>query len=261
METTSRRYGVDICYGTCQIDRCLEAVRLWEPGLDGRALYQKVMTEAATPGTKASTSEHFLREFFGHRFLTAEGLAWTKLLKQHVQALSQLMITQIMYLLSARFDPMVRDFVLTTYWPQVKAGQQVFSSSATLDFLQAAAQEGRPGAAGSDYRLNRNRIGLNGICAGFGLWKKQGKQYIATPPVMHPDLALLLACELHDRGLTDNDVVSHQDWGFFGWDRSDVLRELKSSRYTNAFLVQSNGDLVSISWKKTMKEAAARYEC
>lgn len=260
MVEAPRRYGVDICYGTCQIDRCLETIQQWEPGLDGSALYRKIRTEASAPGTKLSTLEHFVRKFFGHRFLTPEGLAWTHLLKFHASALSRGIVTQIMYLLSARFDPMVRDFVLAVYWPRVKSGQQLFTASTSLDFLEAAAQEGRPGAAGSDLRLKRNSSGINGICTGFGLWKKQGKQFVATPPVIYPDLTLLLACELHERGFSDKEVVEHRDWGFFGLTREEVLRELKSSRYMNAFLVQASGDIVNISWKKTMVEVAASYD-
>ncbi len=258
-----RRYGVDVCYGTCQIDRCLEALRFWEEELDGMGLFRKMLREASTPDTKASTLEHFIREFFAHRFLTDEGLAWSRILRRHGGAMSRLAIEQITFLLCARYDPMVRDFVLTEYWPRIRDGQKAFPLSMSADFLNAAEQAGRPGAVWSASRFEKLRSGLNGICAGYGLWRKgpSGGSYRATPPALHPEVALLLALELHERGLSDEEVVTHRDWAFFGLDREKVIRMLQSSRNTSELLVQSSGDLVSISWRTTMMEAANRHDC
>ena len=185
---------------------------------------------------------------------------WTRVLKRYAHIMSRACIVQIMYLLSARFDPMIRDFVLTTYWPRVKKGEFFFPSSTAFDFLVAAAQEGRPGAIGSECSLKKNSSGINGICLGYGLWRRQNKNgYLATPIIVHSNVIPLLACELHDRGLSDEAVIRHLDWALLGMNREDVLAELRSSRFTNVFLCQSNSNLVSISWKMTMMEAAARY--
>lgn len=254
------RYGLDCRYGRCNIDRCLETVFFWEEGLKPMELTRKVLREAADVTKSVNSSQHFIREFFAHRFMTTEGLPWTRLLKRYARSMNNDLIVQIMYLLSARFDPMLRDFVTSFYWPQVNAGRVIFPESVPAEFLESAVREGRPGAVWTAAGFSRLKGALGGICAGFGLWRKEKKNYVATPLRLHPDMMLLLACELHDRGLSDEEVVSHRDWGILGVSREKLIDELKSSRYTSAFLVQSSGDLVSISWRKTMVEAAARYD-
>lgn len=257
-----RRYGVDICYGTCRIEKCLEVLRFWEEGMNASALYRKIQTECASPERTASTVEHFVRELFGHRFLTAEGLAWARVLKRHARTMPKDALIEILCLLTARWDPMFSDFLLMRYWPRVQRGEKAFPESTASDFLSAAAREKRPGAVWSERRFKRICIGLNGLCSGYGLWQKKraAKIFVATPPVIHPEVALLLACELHERGLSDEEVLSHRDWGFFGLDREGVIRTLSSSRFINVILVQTSADLACISWKKTMLEAAARHD-
>lgn len=258
--TVQYRYGLDSRYGRCSIGRCLETIRFWEEGIKPAELAQKVLTEAADVTKTVNTSKHFIREFFAHRFMTEEGLPWTRVLKRYSYCMDSSLIVQIMYLLSARFDPMLRDFVMTFYWPQVMSGCMIFPESVLSVFLEMAAREGRPGAVWTVVGFSRLKGALGGICTGFGLWRKEKKNYVVAPFRLHPDMVLLLACELHNRGLSDEEVVSHRDWIILGLNRGKVIQELKSSRYTNAFLVQSSGDLVNISWRKTMMEAAARYD-
>lgn len=256
-------YGTDIRYGTSAVDRCLEILPYWEEEITPAELYNKVLRESPRTDMTSRTQYHFIRELFKHRFMEPEVVAWTRILAANSTGFSRRIVEQIIFLLAARADAMVRDFFTMEYWPRVREGYTVIDSTTTKNFIEASANAGRGGTVWTDSRKKRLATGLMGICTGFGFIAKTGKpRYRVLPPLMEPAVAALLAYDLHEQGLSPNAVVGHVDWKLFGLSAAEVVDMLRSSRFTSLFLVQSSGDLVDISWKcASMAEVSKKYVC
>jgi hypothetical protein len=60
---------------------------------------------------------------------------------------------------------------------------------------------------------------------------------------------------LHFSGVSDNAIMTHDDWQLFGLDRQDVLEEMRRLSLKGFLLIQSAGDMVRVSWKIPTLEA------
>lgn len=248
--TASGNYGSDICYGTCLIDWSLDTLAIWEDGMTAVELYEKVQKVAVRSDITASSQKHYICELFKHRFLSEEGLAFARLLNRFQDGLSRPLKEQILFLLVARADDMIRDFMELEYWPRVKQGHKIIDPAVAKAFIEESARISRGGTVWSDRRKKNLSGGIMGMLSGFGFIDKKGPpRYRVTPLVPLPELTAMMACELHERGLSDDAVVDHRDWKILGLDRNEVIGALRSSRFSNLFIVQSAGDFVNIAWK------------
>jgi hypothetical protein len=86
---------------------------------------------------------------------------------------------------------------------------------------------------------------------------KRGERVIGNLRIS-PNVACILAHELHYRGLGDNALLRSPDWGLFGLEPDDVVGELKRLSLRGALIVQSAGGLTQVSWRhKSMEELAS----
>ena len=64
-----------------------------------------------------------------------------------------------------------------------------------------------------------------------------------------------LAYELHFSGVSDNALLTHEDWQLFGLAREDVLEEIRRLSLKGLLIVQAAGDVIRVSWKQQDMEA------
>ncbi len=85
---------------------------------------------------------------------------------------------------------------------------------------------------------------------------KAGARSITTFRIT-PNVASILAHDLHFKGLGDNALLRSPDWGLFGLEAEDALGELKRLSLRGELIVQSAGGVTQVSWKyKSMEELA-----
>jgi len=90
---------------------------------------------------------------------------------------------------------------------------------------------------------------LAGCCADYGLLETglRSNRRILPFRITQP-VSVFLAYDLHLRGIADNSLLAHEDWGLFGLSRDDVVQELKRLSRQGDLVIQAAGDVVRISW-------------
>ncbi len=254
---TEQVYTTKLQAGLGLIPETEKLLDLWEPGMDNPALLDRALNSGDFPSMTARRLRNVVSEGFAPRYLVQDG-APASALKSMREAMSDQDRKQLFLLFTCRANRVLADFIREVYWPQYAAGSTSLTKIDALNFVDDAVAEGKTTTAWSDSTRTRVSSYLLGACADFGLLGAMaaGSRKIETfgPTTF---VTSFLAHELHFRGLGDNAVLNHEDWGLFGLDPDDVLAELKQVAMRGEIIVQSAAGLVQISWKhKNMEELA-----
>lgn len=230
---------------------------LWRPDLSASDLVGVAMESGAFPSISARRLRNMVVEAFGPRYLTDSGrpACFLKAVKGRVSAAD---FRHILYIYTCRANLVLADFVREVYWARYAAGADMILKADAHDFAVRAVAEGRSKTRWSETMIVRVSQYLMGAIADFGLvGSMRGEGRILLPYRITGPTSLFLAHDLHFRGLGDNAVVSHPDWGLFGLAPEDVVGELKRLAQKGIFILQSAGGVTHISWKlKSMEELA-----
>ena len=162
----------------------------------------------------------------------------------------------MLFIYTCRAHPVLADFIREVYWNAYAAGRDVLTNDEAKAFVEAAVRDGKTTTEWAPSMVRRVGSYLTGCCADFGLLErgtKRTRQILSFH--IEPTVAAILAYDLHFRGLGDNQVVNHADWGLFGLEPSDVIDELKRLSRRGYFIVQMAGGVIRLGWQyKSMEE-------
>lgn len=230
----------------------------YKPGMTVTDLNQAVLNSGLFPSISARRLRNLIRECFAPRYLVEDGAP-----ALHLKTLAKLIdnraFLQILHLFTSRSQPMYRDFLATVYWQACSDGRLSIGNEDASRFLVRALDDGYMVKRWNESTVQRVSSYLIGCCSDYGLLEPGARRirrilpYGILPPVM-----VYLAYDLHFRGMGDNSVLSHEDWGLYGLDRDGTLDELKRVSRDGHFIVQSAGDAVRIAWKYANIEETCR---
>jgi len=166
-------------------------------------------------------------------------------------------ITPLLFLQTARANPILFDYVLERYWARYSSGAPTLTFEDAVAFVLDAVDSGKSSVRWSAENIRKRQAGyLNSTLADFGFLESARKP---NREILAPRLSSLaagyLAHELHFSGKGDNAVLESRDWALWGLDRRDVVETLNAVSQEGHFLVQYSGEVLRISWKyKTMEE-------
>ncbi|MCZ0814241.1 DUF1819 family protein [Roseovarius sp. EGI FJ00037] len=254
---TEQVYTTKLQAGLGLIPETEKLLDMWEPGMDNSALLDRALDSGDFPTMTARRLRNVVSEGFAPRYLVQDG-APASALKSMREAMSDKDRKQLFLLFTCRSNRVLADFIREVYWPQYAAGSTSLTKSDALNFVNDAVAEGKTTTAWSDSTRTRVSSYILGACADFrllGAMAAGGRKIETFGPTTF--VTGFLAYELHFRGLGDNAMLNHEDWGLFGLDPDDVLAELKQIAMRGEIIVQSAAGLVQISWKhKNMEELA-----
>jgi hypothetical protein len=83
----------------------------------------------------------------------------------------------------------------------------------------------------------------------FGLLNEvsRGNREISLPDP-HPVTVAYLAYDLHERGLTDADVVGDRDWGLWALAAADIRSRMDALTPSGLWIFQAAATVVRITW-------------
>lgn len=257
---TSNYYCRTLNYSGAAVERCMKILDYWEPGMQSADLYARMLNVGHEAAFTASSLKHAVGEVFKIRFLSQEALLWTQALKETRKALSTAVIEQICFLLTARAEAMLYDFMIMEYWPRIGLGEQTITLETLRAFLSQAAQEGRGGGKWTESRFRRATSSLSAACHGFRVVQRDGTLWRLTPPVLFNEVALLLVYDLKNQGLYGSAILEHTDWKLFGLSAQAVRKILSSSAFAPYFQVNESLSETEFSWTvETMLDAVKLY--
>lgn len=248
-------YTTQLQAGLGLINETRELLELWSPGLSISQLHQVSLDSGRFPNVTARRLRNVISECFAPRYLILEGAP-----AQHLKKLSGNVpgsdLNQIFLLLTARANPILRDFIRDVYWARYAGGYVEISTGDARVFVERAIDDGKTARRWSESSVRRVSAYLTGCCADYGLLEHgtRSSRRILQFRISHLASAYL-AYDLHFAGVGDNALLTHSDWQLFGMAREDVLEELKKLSLKGLLVIQAAGDVVRISWKQPSMEA------
>lgn len=229
---------------------------LWQPGMSTKQLFDEALASGIFPNVTARRLRNIVSECFAPRYLSRRSPHPAQHLKRLMTTASNGELAQLMLLFTARANTILADFIREVYWTRYAGGYNEVSTSDARAFVERAVDDGKTVKRWSESTIRRVSAYLTGCCADYGLLQDGRKSSRQILPLRLTSLVCtFVAYDLHFRGVSDNSLIRHEDWGLFGLDYKDVLDELKRLNLKGFVLVQSAGDATRIDWKfKSMEE-------
>jgi len=246
---TATTYTSMLNAGIGMIDETRILLDLWNPGMSMNELNQIALKSGQFPNITARRLRNLIAECFKPRYLVNNGKP-AVLLKLIQPFISNREFRQLLFVFTCRESRILADFVHELYWNAYISGREKISNEDALLFVSRANQDGKTSRPWSEGTILRVSSYLTSSCADFGLLEEGSKMSRQILPYrIEPQVAIILAHDLHFAGHGDNHVLSDPDWALFGMDRSDVLNELKRQALKGWFIIQSAGDAARIGWQ------------
>lgn len=253
----SAKYTTQLAAGLGLIDETLILLDLWQPGMNAPALHKTALESGYFATMSARRLHDMIAVGFGQRYLVNEALP-ARLLRAIKGVLSRSELEQLLFLYTARAHPVLADFVREVYWPAYAAGKQTLGNLESLAFVEQAVRDDKTTMAWSPQMTRRVASYVTGCCGDFGLLARGSLRIRKILPFrIEPLVVTILAYDLHEAGLGDNQLLMHPDWALYGLQRDDVLAELKRAALQGALIIQAAAGVTRIGWKyKSMEELA-----
>ena len=249
-------YTTQLGAGLGMVPETVDLLRLWEPGMSAASLSARVIQDGLFARTTARRARNLVVEMFAPRYLVGGGApaARLKFLAEH--RFPHESLVQLFFLHTARAQQILADFVIHVYWPKYSAGANQLTRDDAQEFVHRGLDSGRMARRWASSTIKRVSGYLLGCCKDFGLLARGTRSsYQIQRFSMRPEVALYLAHDLHDAGLSDMALVQSSDWQLFGFEPGEVIARLKSLANDGHLLIQSSGELHQISWKyKSMED-------
>lgn len=252
---TKSYYTTQLQAGLGLVNETQLLLGIWQQDMSTTDLFQTALESGEFPNVTARRLRNIIAECFAPRYTKPElpPVSWLKVLNHGIDARS---LNQLFFLFTARANLILRDFVSQVYWERFASGYSELENEDSKEFVQRATSDGKTQKLWSDTTVKRISSYLLGACVDYGLLKKQTRTTRQITPIrLNTSVAIILAYELHLRGIADNNLINHPDWKLFGLEPDDVRDELKRLSVHKLWIIQSAADVVSISWSyKNMEE-------
>lgn len=249
-------YTSNLGAGTGLVEESLVIMRLWQDGMDKRALLTAVRESGELSRITDRRLKNIIYDQFGPRFLEGFGppARYLKVLMEKGQSTASL--NQLMFLFAARANPMLHAYVIEKYWPRYESGASELTFQDAVSFVMDAIDAGKTIKRWSEDFVKRRVAGyLNSALADFDFLEnsRRPNREIKAPRITDLTAAYLIH-ELHFKGHAENGILEHTDWMLFGLSKSDVLEVFKLLAHDGLFIYQYSGEILRVSWKHKSME-------
>jgi hypothetical protein len=243
-------YNTNLSKAQGLVPETLELLGLWHPGMTVADLKNRVKETGALGKATNTRVTDVVTRGFAQRYLIDDGrpAAWLKHLLQ--SGINRSVLRQIIFLYTARHNPIFHDFVTSVYWRKAASSTGEVTKSDTCDFLERAVLTGHIKPRWADSMMERVPRYLLGTLEDFQMIgeNRLGKRQ-ASPPTILAETVLFLAYELHFHHLDDRELTKHPDWALFGLIPADVISLLEREASKGHLQVQNAGQILRIEWK------------
>lgn len=251
-----RGYSTAINKGAGMIEETRRLLEHWRPEEHLDDFARRVQEKGLLGKATAYRTRDVVKRIFAPRFLRPTANPARILKRVLSSGLPRCVFTELVFLFTARQDPLVYDFAVHEYWPAVRRGRNILDTDAMLSFVSEARFDGRIDKQWSENVSVRVARCVLGLLRDIGFLREvvRGRKEIVNYRMSDQGIAIL-AKELNEGGVTDSSLCSHPDWGLFGMKASDTLERLDGLGEHNGVIVQRAGSVVHFTWAvKTIEE-------
>jgi hypothetical protein len=241
-------YTTQLQAGLGLIEETQSLLSEWQFGMSTQELFQKALASGIFSNITARRLRNIIAECFAPRYLNPklQPATWLRQLSQSNKASS---LNQLFFIYTARANLIFRDFMTELYWERYAAGYTELRNEDSKEFVYRATNDGKTKKLWSDTTIKRLSSYLLSLCVDYNLLKPLTRTTRQITPVrLEPCVVIILAYDLHLQGITDNNLINHEDWLLFGMQPEDVREELKALSIHKLWIMQAAADVVSISW-------------
>jgi hypothetical protein len=243
------KYSTAISKGAGMIEETRRLLEHWRPGEPLDDFTRRVQDEGLLGNSTAYRTRDVVRRVFAPRFLRPTDKPGRILQRVLSSGMLGRVFTELLFVFTARQDPLVYDFTVRGYWPAVRRGRPVLDTDLMLSFLSEAHYDGRLDNQWSEKVSVRIARCVLGLLRDVGFLREvvRGRREIVNYRISDEGAAVL-ARELHESGVTDSSLCNHPDWGLFGMTPSEVVERLDGLGERRGVIVQRAGSVVHFTW-------------
>ncbi|SHF72959.1 Putative inner membrane protein [Desulfacinum infernum DSM 9756] len=243
------KYSTAISKGAGMIEETRRLLQYWSPDEPLEEFTRKVQKSGLLGNATAYRTRDVVRRVFAPRLLKPTDKP-ARVLKKVLDArLPGRVFTELLFVYTARNDPLVYDFTVREYWPAARRGRAVLDTDSMLSFLSEAHCDGRLENQWSEKVSVRIARCVLGLLRDIGFLRESARARREIVNYrMSDEGAALLARDLHESGVTDSSLCEHPDWGLFGMNASEVVERLDGLGEHRGLIVQRAGSVVHFTW-------------
>ena len=248
-KTVQRQYTTAISKGAGMVEETRRLLQHWHCGEPLDEFTHRVQQDGLLGNSTAYRTRDAVTRVFAPRFLRPTDRPARLLQKVLSSGLPGRTFTELLFLFTARQDPLVYDFTVREYWPTVRRGRTMIDTNTMVTFLSEAHYDGRLENSWSDMVSIRIARCVLSLLRDVGFLREsvRGRREIVDYR-MSDEGAVLQARELHDSGVTDSSLCNHPDWELFGLTPSEVVEKLDGLGEYRGIIVQRAGSVVHFTW-------------
>jgi hypothetical protein len=255
-KNVQRRYSTAISKGAGMIEETRRLLEHWRPGEPLDTFTRRVHEEGLLGNSTAYRTRDVVRRVFAPRFLRPNDKPARVLQRVLASGLPGRVFAELLFVFTARQDPLVYDFTNREYWTAVRRGRSVLDTDQVLSFLSEAHYDERLDNQWSEKVSVRIARCVLGLLRDVGFLREvaRGRKEIVNYRMSDEGVAIL-ARELNESGVTDSSLCDHPDWRLFGMIPSEVVERLDGIGEHRGVIVQRAGSVVHFTWiVKTIEE-------
>lgn len=244
------KYTTELSQGTGLINETLSLLYAFQDGMDRKDLLEYVRKNNTLSCQTDIRLHHIVYKVFYNRFLKTNKQIpmWLKRVREQGLPLKQ--FVQLLFVYCAREHAVLFDFITKVLNKAKEANKPSIDLSYIRVFMMDAVQNGK--ASWSETMQKKNAGYVRSTLIDFELLDKKCN----ILPYEPSDFTVLyLIYEQHFAGLSDRAIWEMEEWQLFNLDRHQVLARIMDLSLRGAYIAQTSGDLLTISWNyQTMEE-------
>lgn len=253
-----KEYNSNLLKGTGLIQEMLILMDSYDKTEPFKEFQNRVVKDDLLSKSTENRVIDIVRNIFKDRFLGYDIDVPGILKDMREEYVGMSVLSQIYLLYTCRANKLLVDFILEVYYEKFNSGSYVLKASDPKDFIKQVLSDGRISSSWSDSTISKVSEHIIATLIDFELIERN--KTLINFRVL--DLtANYLAHELHFRGVSDNNIWTHQDWKIFGLNANAVIKIFERLSNQGTFIMQFSGELLSISWKNKSMNEFIKNEC
>ncbi len=249
-----KKYNIDLCKGTGLIQETLILLNLYTLGMTKNEMTKIAIESNVLVKASDTRIKDIVEVAFYKRFVNDDPSVPINLKRLINHSLSLDVISQLFLIYTARTNLILMDFIVHSYWYEVKMGAKELDFINTRKFIAETIKDTDFISGWSETTQKRVASYIISTLVDFRFLDKQRK---TKPVFLHDITANYLLHELHFKGLTDNIIIEAEDWKIFGYSKFETIKHLERLSFQGHFILQNSGEIIKINWiYKTMEELA-----
>lgn len=244
------KYTTQLTHGTGMINETLSLLSVYRKGMDKDALIQYVKDNDCLASKTENRLVHVIYDGFYQRFMKVNPdiPLWLKQIRE--RGLSLKHFTQLLMVYCARENAVFFDAVTQVLNPCKNESLRILSTENVLKYIRRIVCEGK--AKWSESVQIKNSSYVRSCFIDYEMINRKGE---ILPYEANDFTILYFMHEQHFAGVSDMSVWDMEEWSLFNLSRRQVLERIMNLSLKGAYMAQTSGELLTISWNyKSMEE-------